>query len=77
MEDSSKGCIVIEWPAHWVAVWPYIDFEVLDNLDIMDTFAYYVRQGGITFEAIDKPRKSSYAIDERVIIIFRDKNVYR
>ena len=32
-------------------------------------------QGGITCEAIDEPRKSSYAIDERVIINFRDKNV--
>ena len=34
-----------------------------------------VDQGGITCEAIDEPRKSSYAIDERVIINFRDKNV--
>ena len=33
------------------------------------------QQGGITCEAIDEPRKSSYAIDERVIINFRDKNV--
>ena len=32
-------------------------------------------QGGITCGAIDEPRKSSKAIDERVIIIFRDKNV--
>ena len=32
-------------------------------------------QGGITCEAIDEPRKSSYAIDERVIINFCDKNV--
>ena len=32
-------------------------------------------QGGITCEAIDEPRKSSYAIDERVILNFRDKNV--
>ena len=36
---------------------------------------YTLRQGGITCEAIDEPRKSSYAIDERVIINFRDKNV--
>ena len=44
-------------------------------------------QGGITCGAIDEPRKSSKAIDERVIINiydknvviahFRDKNVYR
>ena len=33
------------------------------------------RQGGITCGAIEDPRKSSKAIDERVIINFRDKNV--
>ena len=32
-------------------------------------------QGGITCGAIDEPRKSSKAIDERVIINLRDKNV--
>ena len=32
-------------------------------------------QGGITCGAIDEPRKYSKAIDERVIINFRDKNV--
>ena len=32
-------------------------------------------QGGITCGAIEDPRKSSKAIDERVIIDFRDKNV--
>ena len=32
-------------------------------------------KGGITCEAIDEPRKSSCAIDERVIINFRDKKV--
>ena len=34
-----------------------------------------VKQGGITCGAIDEPRKSSKAIDKRVIINFRDKNV--
>ena len=34
-----------------------------------------VQQGGITCGAIDEPRKSSKAIDKRVIINFRDKNV--
>ena len=34
-----------------------------------------VDQGGITCGAIDEPKKSSKAIDERVIINFRDKNV--
>ena len=33
------------------------------------------KQGGLTCEAIDEPRKSSKAIDKRVIINFRDKNV--
>ena len=32
-------------------------------------------QGGITCGTIDEPRKSSKAIDERVIIDFRDKSV--
>ena len=32
-------------------------------------------QGGITRRAIDEPRKSPEAIDKRVIIDFRDKNV--
>ena len=32
-------------------------------------------QGGITCGAIDEPRKSSKAIDERVMINFCDKNV--
>ena len=34
-----------------------------------------VNQGGITCGAINEPRKSSKAIDERVIINFCDKNV--
>ena len=33
------------------------------------------KQGGITCEAIDEPGKSSKAIDKRVIINFRNKNV--
>ena len=33
-----------------------------------------VQQGGITCGTIEDPRKSSKAIDERVIINFRDKN---
>ena len=36
---------------------------------------YSSKQGGISCEAIDEPRKSSYAIDERVFINFCDKNV--
>ena len=32
-------------------------------------------EGGIACRAIDEPSKSSKAIDKRVIIDFRDKNV--
>ena len=39
------------------------------------TSHYPYIQGGITCGAIDEPRKSSKAIDKRVIIDFRDKNV--
>ena len=35
---------------------------------------HHYQQGGITCGAIEDPRKSSKAIDERVIINFRDKN---
>ena len=42
-------------------------FKIFQNVDI--------NQGGITCEAIDEPGKSSKAIDKRVIINFRDKNV--
>ena len=38
-------------------------------------FPFSSDQGGITCGAIDEPRKSSKAIDKRVIIDFRDKNV--
>ena len=37
-------------------------------------WCFTLHQGGITCGAIDEPRKSSKAIDERVIINFRDKN---
>ena len=36
---------------------------------------YMSNQGGITCGGIGEPRKSSKAIDERVIIDFCDKNV--
>ena len=45
----------------------------MDNND--DCHYNCASQGGITCGAIDEPRKSSKAIDERVIINFRDKNV--
>ena len=38
-------------------------------------YSYVQNQGGITCGTINEPRKSSKAIDERVIIDFRDKNV--
>ena len=40
-----------------------------------DDIYIMMKQGGITCGAIDEPRKSSKAIDERVIVNFRDKNV--
>ena len=39
------------------------------------SLTHLTAQGGITCGAIDEPRKSSKAIDERVIINFCDKNV--
>ena len=41
----------------------------------MRIYDFALMQGGITCEAIDDPGKSSKAIDKRVIINFRDKNV--
>ena len=38
-----------------------------------EKMSYY--QGGITCEAINEPRKSSKAINKRIIINFCDKNV--
>ena len=49
-------------------LWP------LQSLEITIVIIITV-QGGITCEAIDEPGKSSKAIDKRVIINFRDKNV--
>ena len=50
----------------------YTDVALVNELSsAMDTLS----QGGITCGAIDEPTKSSKAIDERVIINFRDKNV--
>ena len=41
----------------------------------MFQFKFTQEQGGITCGAIDEPKKSSKALDERVIINFCDKNV--
>ena len=54
-------------------------FKQFINKLIVNQLPYYLsnwglQQGGITCGAIDEPRKSSKAIDERVIINFRDKN---
>ena len=44
-------------------------------MDITEAIKYTGHnQGGITCGAIDEPRKSSKAIDKRVIINFCDKN---
>ena len=49
--------------------------KVLIIITITVNIAITITQGGITCGAIDEPRKSSKAVDERVIINFRDKNV--
>ena len=46
-----------------------------DKVQLTEKQDLCASQGGITCGAIDEPRKSSKAIDERVIINFRDKNV--
>ena len=48
--------------------------KAAENTQILK-IAIFAMQGGITCGAIDEPRKSSKAIDKRVIINFRDKNV--
>ena len=50
-------------------------FQIVRLEDKHTVKQHSVQQGGITCGAIDEPRKSSKAIDERVIIIFCDKNV--
>ena len=52
-------------------------FDKYLNICMCPSQAYHPtqHQGGINCGAIDEPRKSSKAIDERVIINFRDKNV--
>ena len=49
--------------------------QKLEDPDIVFPTSVTLMQGGITCGTIDEPRKSSKAIDERVIIDFRDKNV--
>ena len=49
--------------------------EVQDFLHSISYDRFGKIQGGKTCGAIDEPRKSSKAIDKRVIIDFRDKNV--
>ena len=45
------------------------------KLEFQSLIISIVNQGGITCGAIDEHRKSSKAIDKRVIIDFRNKNV--
>ena len=53
----------------------YRDTNLLKPHMFLLNVTLYAKQGGITCGAIDEPRKSSKAIDERVIINFRDNNV--
>ena len=50
-------------------------FELASSHARVTSIKFTKQQGGITFEAIDEPGKSSKAIDKRVIINFHDKNV--
>ena len=57
---------------------PYSQHLLSSKTNCASVFLVFLitfKQGGITCGAIDEPRKSSKAIDERVIINFRDKNV--
>ena len=56
---------------------PLYLYSYFEKLLLFQMSFLCICQGGITCGAIDEPRKSSKAIDERVIINFRDKNVYR
>ena len=49
--------------------------DLINELPLIPQFRTWSEQGGITCGAIDEPRISSKAINERVIINFRDKNV--
>ena len=61
-------------PRHplWTRVWLVLTLIRCQNRFYL---TFWCIQGGITCGAIDEPRKSSKAIDECVIINFRDKNV--
>ena len=48
---------------------------ILPDIDILGNVCFCGNQGGITCGAIDEPRKSSKAIDKRVMINLHDKNV--
>ena len=54
---------------------PHLAMKEHLQLSIGNMIGFSLFQGGITCGAIDEPRKSSKAIDESVIINFRDKNV--
>ena len=62
-----------------ISLWPFCR-PAADSILMPPTFhiaslsRYTPKQGGISCGAIDEPRKSSKAIDKRVIINFRDKN---
>ena len=53
----------------------FVSLVIIIIICMYDMMVMITTQGGITCGTIDEPRKSSKAIDERVIIDFRDKNV--
>ena len=63
-----------------IVIWSsYYHMDLTSTLWIVNALDFILSifslQGGITCGAIDEPRKSSKALDERVIINFCDKNV--
>ena len=80
---QSSGCPGV-WFGTWLERWQILSQENYPFWFKMNTgekfgskwrnFPNTWMQGGITCGAIEDPRKSSKAIDERVIINFRDKN---
>ena len=76
--DSTKLRLIIHYAKSFIEICntPIWQKKLNHERFAKRTFAEISQQqGGITCGAIDEPRKSSKAIDERVIINFRDKNV--
>ena len=75
MRSDSYSQVADLYPDYfWTAI-QYIELRFSQVYEGNSKREFNKGQGGITCGAIDEPRKYSKAIDERVIINFRDKNV--